>query len=223
MLGLGFGDELLIDLVTASPGGFGKINAVGTVSLQSFFQLRLQLVAAPGFTAPIGTVFEIVTNDGTDAVTGTFAGLPQGRSLPAGARNMVNSYTGGTGNDITLTVAQTLDIDGDSKYLAETDGLLIARYLKGLTGPALTQGAVAISAGAKRTSDTDIFNYLNSLGNVLNVDQIGSVGDNDALLIMRWMFGVRGAALVAGLPLPPGLNAVQYADTVRNLMEPLTP
>ena len=48
-----------------------------------------------------------------------------------GARNGKISYVGGDGNDVTLTVAPTLDIDGDSRYLPETDGLLITRYING--------------------------------------------------------------------------------------------
>src|SRR5262249_24976988 len=46
--------------------------------------------------------FTIINNGGTNAVAGTFAGLPQGASLTIGGANFVISYTGGSGNDVVL-------------------------------------------------------------------------------------------------------------------------
>ncbi|HEX2746563.1 MAG TPA: choice-of-anchor D domain-containing protein [Verrucomicrobiales bacterium] len=45
----------------------------------------------------------ILDNDGTDAVSGTFAGLPQGAVVSSDRGSYTISYTGGTGNDIVLT------------------------------------------------------------------------------------------------------------------------
>jgi hypothetical protein len=45
----------------------------------------------------------IIDNDGTDPVTGTFAGLPEGASVVGEGWLFRISYTGGTGNDVTLT------------------------------------------------------------------------------------------------------------------------
>lgn len=52
----------------------------------------------------------------------------------------------------------TLDVDGDGRRDALTDGLLIWRYLFGRTDTALTQGAIA--PGATRTSAAAIQQYL---------------------------------------------------------------
>ncbi len=390
------GSALAIDLI--SPTVFGKLNATGTVALSSD---TLSLLPAPGFAAPAGTVFEIVTNDGTDAVVGTFAGLPQGATVSAGSTNFTISYAGGTGNDITLTVAKTtpvmtlsanpnpvypnatatlslavatvggvvptgsvafaingtavpncsaqplfagvvscfvlpssltagtasvtasysgdgnyaagsptplslvvadvttpvllvqvngpsfgvvtsnptgiscagdcseiystgtvvtltatpnagsvfvgwgggcigrispctltvnspkfatarfapisivgttinIDIDGDGKYRPETDGLLITRWIRERSGPALTEGAVALpSKGgtATRVSDVDIQNYLTNIFTALDVNLSGGVTNTDSVLILRYLFGFRGAALVAGVTLPSGVTA----------------
>jgi hypothetical protein len=49
-------------------------------------------------------VITLIDNDGTDAVSGTFAGLPQNAVVTAGGARYRISYTGGTGNDVTLTV-----------------------------------------------------------------------------------------------------------------------
>jgi fibronectin-binding autotransporter adhesin len=212
---------LLIDLVSAGVGGFGKINAVGSVNVSpNSVPTPLQLVAAPGFTAPIGTVFEIVTNDGTDAVVGTFAGLPQGATVSAGSTRFTISYVGGTGNDITLTVRNTLDIDGDGTYNAATDGLLISRYLNNLIGPALIAGAVAPAAPAgtaTRTNATDILNHLTVIRSTLNVKGSGTPDSTDSLLIMRYLFGFRGTALVAGVTLPGGETATTVAARIAAL------
>ncbi len=215
--------RLHIDLPSSTPGTHGRLSVTGAFRPGDNDGGSLYVNPVGNPTPTNGTVFEIVTKTSVGPVTGIFPGLPEGRSVYMGARNGKISYVGGDGNDVTLTVAPTLDIDGDSRYLPETDGLLIARFIRGLTGPALTQGAVAISGGARRTIDSDILNYLNGLGNLLNVDQVSTVNNNDALLILRWLFGYRDVALVAGLPLPPGMNAIQFADTVRNQIEQLTP
>jgi hypothetical protein len=62
-------------------------------------------------------VLTIIANDGTDPVSGTFAGLPQGGMIVHGAFASTISYTGGDGNDVTLTtvplppVVQSIAID----------------------------------------------------------------------------------------------------------------
>ncbi|MEP7096628.1 MAG: Ig-like domain repeat protein [Dokdonella sp.] len=60
-----------------------------------------------------------------------------------------------------LEVLPLLDIDGDGNADALTDGILLIRYLSGLRGDALINGAVG--EGATRTTATDIESYLASL------------------------------------------------------------
>ena len=45
----------------------------------------------------------VLNNDVADAVTGTFAGLPNGANLAAGGSPFQIGYSGATGNDIVLT------------------------------------------------------------------------------------------------------------------------
>ena len=54
--------------------------------------------------APTGTTFVIIANDGADAISGIFNGLPEGSTVTAlnGAQASI-SYHGGTGNDVVLT------------------------------------------------------------------------------------------------------------------------
>ncbi|MCA9333328.1 hypothetical protein KDA00_05660, partial [Candidatus Saccharibacteria bacterium] len=56
-----------------------------------------------GFTASSGQSFVIISNDGTEAVTGTFAGLAQGATVTVNGVNFTISYNGGDGNDVVLT------------------------------------------------------------------------------------------------------------------------
>ena len=44
-----------------------------------------------------------MNNDGSDPIVGTFAGLPQGALLTAAGQTFRINYSGGTGNDVTLT------------------------------------------------------------------------------------------------------------------------
>jgi hypothetical protein len=48
-------------------------------------------------------VFKIIDNDGTDSVTGTFSGLPEGATVSLNGSIFTISYVGGDGNDVTLT------------------------------------------------------------------------------------------------------------------------
>jgi len=57
-------------------------------------------------------------------------------------------------NDSSAGFACGMDIDGDGKVLATTDGVLLARAMAGIRGTALT--ANAIGAGAARTDAASI-------------------------------------------------------------------
>jgi len=63
--------------------------------------------------------------------------------------------------DASRAMKLTLDVDDNGAADALTDGLLVIRYLFGLRGTALTQGALGV--GAKRTIATDIGTYLQGL------------------------------------------------------------
>jgi hypothetical protein len=77
---------------------YDQLQVVGTVNLNGA-TLNLQ----PGFAATVGNAFLILVNDGTDAITGTFAGLPEGATFSAGGQYFSISYQAGTGNDVVLT------------------------------------------------------------------------------------------------------------------------
>jgi hypothetical protein len=80
-----------------------QLNVNGSISLNN-----ATLSVTPGQFISLNNVFTIITNDLTDAVSGTFAGLPQNSSFTVGNYTFRISYTGGTGNDVTLTVTSVV-------------------------------------------------------------------------------------------------------------------
>jgi len=87
------------ELNGAAPGtGYGQLNTRGTVSLAG-----VALNASLNYASAVGDQFTIINNDGSDAVIGTFTGLPQGKKLYVGKELFQISYTGGSGNDVVLS------------------------------------------------------------------------------------------------------------------------
>ena len=91
----------------------------------------------------------------------------------------------------------TLDVDDDGSVRALTDGLLILRYLFGLRGDTLI--ASAVDPDCMRCEAGDIEAYVASILSSLDVDDAGGAMPlTDGLLILRYLFGLRGATLIAG-------------------------
>ena len=87
------------ELNGTTPGsGYDQLNARGTVSLNG-----ISLNASLNYASAATDQFTLINNDGSDAVTGTFTGLPQGKKLYVGKELFQISYTGGSGNDVVLS------------------------------------------------------------------------------------------------------------------------
>ncbi len=86
---------------TTAGTGYDQLNVTGTVNLSG-----ATLSGTMGFTPPTGSTFAIVTNDGSDAIVGTFAGLPEGSTVVLSGQALKISYVGGTGNDVVLSAAK---------------------------------------------------------------------------------------------------------------------
>jgi hypothetical protein len=103
------GSNLNLEIGGATPGngaGFhDQLNVNGTVTLGG---ATLNVGAAGGFVPVANQQYVIINNDGGDPVSGTFAGLLQGAVLANFLGTNLNatiSYTGGSGNDVVLSVA----------------------------------------------------------------------------------------------------------------------
>ncbi|QDT97380.1 cadherin domain-containing protein [Gimesia aquarii] len=90
--------DIEIDGTTAGTD-YDQIQVTGTVDLTG---ATLNLISA--FTAAAGNEFLLIENDGADAITGTFAGLPEGTLLTFNGNQVYITYQGGDGNDVALTV-----------------------------------------------------------------------------------------------------------------------
>jgi hypothetical protein len=92
----------------------------------------------------------------------------------------------------------SLDIDGNEKYDALTDGLLLLRGMFGLDGSALITGTVA--SDATYTEPVDIESRIATLGDLADIDGNGEIDAlTDGLLILRYLFGLEGDTLITGV------------------------
>jgi len=184
-------------------------------------------VTAPGAGTPTGT---ITVSDGSAnclitlpatgcSLTPTSAGAKTLTATYAGDSDFSGSASAEVGHTIT---AATLDVDGSSaatKYDAFTDGLLVIRYLSGSTGTSLITGA--LGGTAARTDATAIATYLDSIRPALDVDGDGNAdAPTDGLLIIRYLLGLRGDALIAGALAPTAIRTTATAIEahIANLM-----
>jgi autotransporter-associated beta strand protein len=100
------GGVLGIDIAGNTAGaGYDRVDSAGTVVL-----LAGATLALAGSYAPVaGDTFMVVRHGGAAPVSGTFAGLAEGATIPFNGRTLRITYTGGTGNDIVLsTVTHTV-------------------------------------------------------------------------------------------------------------------
>ena len=72
------------------------------VTIESGAQFDFQAVANKRLTS--GTVFTAISNTSANPISGTFANLPDGSTFTVGRNNFQVSYSGGDGNELTLTV-----------------------------------------------------------------------------------------------------------------------
>jgi hypothetical protein len=101
------GGTLAVEINGATAGTqYDQVNVAGGVALGN---ATLNVVL--GFTPSAGQTFTIIANDLSDAVVGTFSGLPEGGIFTAGAGRFRVSYVGGSGNDVTLTAIAPPTID----------------------------------------------------------------------------------------------------------------
>ncbi len=112
--------------------GYDQQNVTGTVDLGSGVT-TLSVLRLESYKPNKGTTFMIISNDGTDAVTGTFRDLPEGGTLNVDGVVYSITYRGNDGNDVVLTV-----IDGPNTGFKR---LVMAN-------PAVVLGATVAAAGA---------------------------------------------------------------------------
>ena len=90
------------------------------------------------------------------------------------------------------------DIDGNDELDALTDGLILLRSMFGLTGEPLINGV--LGDNAQYTSASRIESRVASLGSALDIDDNSRIDAlTDGLIILRYLFGLRGETLITGV------------------------
>ncbi|MDX2035172.1 MAG: Ig-like domain repeat protein [Isosphaeraceae bacterium] len=144
---------LFVGLSGTTPGSGGYSQLVAdSVSI-----LDADLSPALNFS-PVGNqVFRIVDNVGTDPISGTFTGLPEGAVFEIGERPFSISYVGGTGNDVVLThlVDSTTDLSATPATTVFGQSVSLVATVSG-TGT-LPTGSVVFRAGST-TLGTGVLN-----------------------------------------------------------------
>ena len=184
---------------TTAGSQYDQTHVTGTVSLGG-----ATLNLSVGFTLAGLQTFAILVNDESDAVSGTFNGVAEGGTLAAAGRTFRISYTGGTGNDVVLTVvndmptiADLLDqtiVEGAATgalpfMIADSDtaaASLILSATSSNTTIVPTGNIVFGGAGANRTvTVTPAANQLGmSLITVTVSDGVGSASDTFTLTVV---------------------------------------
>lgn len=94
--------------------------------------------------------------------------------------------------------ANNIDIDGNEKLDALTDGLLILRSMFGLTGDSLISGVVGDDALYEDAEEIEA--RIASLGVRIDIDNNGRIDAlTDGLIILRYLFGLSGDTLTNGV------------------------
>jgi hypothetical protein len=96
------GDAILTIRLNARPPVGTRVVARG-VRIESGGVINV-LSLAGNHALPIGTVYSVLENTFTQPIIGTFANLPDGGIITVGTDKLQANYSGGDGNDLTLTV-----------------------------------------------------------------------------------------------------------------------
>jgi len=115
--------------------------------------------------------------------------------------------------------ALSWDFDGNGEADALTDGLLILRYAFELTGESLTNGAIASNSPL---DPAEVQSLIESSISIADIDGNGQVDAlTDGLIILRYLFDLRGDALVNGAVATDASRTT--ASTVQDYIENYLP
>ena len=184
-------------------GGFSNNFSWGTVRLAAGQTLRLQ----DGNATAGGALYvkNLILDGGLsqiNSITGNEMNIYYD-SL-ASANGYLGEQTYNLQNGGVLAPIRSLDFDANGLADALTDGILVVRHLFGFTGGSLTTGVV--DPAGLRTSASALGSYLGqSQNSLLDVDGNGTADAlSDGIVIIRYLFGFTGDALITGVVDPAG-------------------
>ncbi len=170
---------------TTPDAQYDQLNVVGPVSISS-----TSLLLTGNYAPTIGQSFTIINNDGTEAIGGTFDGLPEGKVFSVANGKLVGTfqitYKGGDGNDVVLTAvnhAPTLDPIPDPSPIDEDAGLQTI----GLTG---------LSAGDGESKIIKVTAVSSNPGLIPNPDVTFSAANGTGKLTYKPLPDQNGTAII---------------------------
>lgn len=116
---------------------YDQIKVTGTVTAGGALNISL----FNGFKPVVGQKYVIISNDSTDAVSGTFSGLAEGATTTVSGYTFSVSYKGGDGNDVQLTVTA----------VAPNTGFALLKNNPAITLAAVTGAGLILGVMARRT------------------------------------------------------------------------
>lgn len=100
-------------------------------------------------------------------------------------------------NYIMNILPATWDFDGNGEADALTDGLILLRHAFGVSGSSLTNGVMALNS---TMSSEEVAVAVEKAAMIADVDGNGEVNAlTDALVVLRYLFGLRDQVLVDGV------------------------
>jgi hypothetical protein len=161
-----------------------------------------------------------VTLTATPAVGATFTGW-----LGACTGSAACTLTPGTTSSVSASFGPAaltplrVDADASANYEPFADGLLALRYLLGLRGGALVNGATADSA--TRADAAALAAWFDDMRPVFDIDGDGQTDTTtDGVLLLRYLLGFRGAVLTANAL---AVGATRDSDSIATYLAALTP
>ncbi len=184
------GAPLTSSSLNVQSGGRLEVRPGDTLSVGGSVTLagNLDIIAAPGL-AP-GSSFRILNKTSAGAIGGTFAGKSEGSVFSASGYNWIISYTGGSGNDVVLTVAT-----GQQTWRYENFGTL------------LNSGTAADTADPNKDGETNFLEFATGQNPNAATTRPGTLAKTVAGL--EFTYTRSKTAFDAGV-----IFSVEYSDTL---------
>jgi hypothetical protein len=165
----------VVEVLTAGTGtGTISSNPGGIVlpgSPAATYTTGQTITLTPTPTTSLNSTFSGWSGSLIDPATGQIANLPAGLTT-------VTATWGGT-----PIPAMNLDVDGNTQISALTDGVLLVRYLFGVRGAALTQGAVAANANSARDEAFEIEPFIGTYTQVTTTQSASTATVSSAAVL----------------------------------------
>ena len=162
---------------TGGAGGYDQtvVKSGGTIALGG---ATLNLSLVDGFTPTPGDVFTIINNDTGNAVSGTFAGLPQGATFSAAGVTWQISYTGGASHqDVTITdPAPTVAIEpaASAIWIEKTPATALSPSVTIVDGDSTTLASATVAITGTGISDGTFAPFGQPTGDTLSFSTAGT-------------------------------------------------